>query len=130
MKFPSLDLVFGYADAIEYKCVCFPEARVSPLVLLACVVPPKSHAFLLVSLKIENHLRVHGREKIPYVVPIQMECRYHAFLRRWVFLEAPPWLPSKYDQLVLHSPALIGKVESFGVSGFFVTFFHPLNYYY
>ncbi len=126
-----MDLVFSYAKAIEYECMCFPKVRVSPLVLLACATPPKSHTFLLMSLRITNHLGVQGRDKIPPINPIQIECRYHAFLQRWVLLEAPPWLPSKSNQPVFfHSPALIRKVESFGVWGFFVAFLHPLNYCY
>jgi hypothetical protein len=42
------------------------------------------------SSRIENPLGVGGREKIPHVVSIQMECWYHAFILRWVSLETPP----------------------------------------
>jgi hypothetical protein len=56
LKVPNPNMVSNYGKTIKIGCMCYPKARVPPLVLLVYVDPHIGHAFLLKTLGTKNLL--------------------------------------------------------------------------
>ncbi len=65
LKVPNPNMVSNYGKTIKIGCMCYPKARVPPLVLLVYVDPHIGHAFLLKTLGTKNLLWVEMNQKIP-----------------------------------------------------------------